>query len=419
MMTTEIRPIEPDEFAAFRRVNDAAFGWQPSDEDIEAGRPLLEADRTLAAYDAGRIVATAAAFSFALTLPGLVSTGPDTTSPTASVAGVTGVGVLPMHRRRGLLRALMRRQLDDVRARGESIAVLTSSESIIYGRFGYGLATSVLGIDIDPRHGAFAHPVEYPGHLTLLDHSAATELLPAVYDRWRRQQPGALDRSEARWRHTLRGARAPQDGASAIFCVAYEPAPGQVDGVAIYRVRGQWTDGIGGGALLLRELFAVTPVAYAALWQYLLGVDLVNSVQCSNRPVDEPLRWLLADPRRLRMTRRTDDLWVRVVDVPAALAARRYGVEDGLVLEISDPFLPANAGRYALEAGPNEAVCRPTTAAADLALSVADLGAIFLGGVRPSALAYAGRIVEQSTDALRRADALFAADRAPYCGTPF
>jgi len=419
MMTTEIRPIEPDEFAAFRRVNDAAFGWQPSDEDIEAGRPLLEADRTLAAYDAGRIVATAAAFSFALTLPGLVSTGPDTTSPTASVAGVTGVGVLPMHRRRGLLRALMRRQLDDVRARGESIAVLTSSESIIYGRFGYGLATSVLGIDIDPRHGAFAHPVEYPGHLTLLDHSAATELLPAVYDRWRRQQPGALDRSEARWRHTLRGARAPQDGASAIFCVAYEPAPGQVDGVAIYRVRGQWTDGIGGGALLLRELFAVTPVAYAALWQYLLGVDLVNSVQCSNRPVDEPLRWLLADPRRLRMTRRTDDLWVRVVDVPAALAARRYGVEDGLVLEISDPFLPANAGRYVLEAGPNEAVCRPTTAAADLALSVADLGAIFLGGVRPSALAYAGRIVEQSTDALRRADALFAADRAPYCGTPF
>ncbi len=418
-MTTEIRPIEPDEFAAFRRVNDAAFGWQPSDEDIEAGRPLLEADRTLAAYDAGRIVATAAAFSFALTLPGLVSTGPDTTSPTASVAGVTGVGVLPMHRRRGLLRALMRRQLDDVRARGESIAVLTSSESIIYGRFGYGLATSVLGIDIDPRHGAFAHPVEYPGHLTLLDHRAATELLPAVYDRWRRQQPGALDRSEARWRHTLRGARAPQDGASAIFCVAYEPAPGQVDGVAIYRVRGQWTDGIGGGALLLRELFAVTPVAYAALWQYLLGVDLVNSVQCSNRPVDEPLRWLLADPRRLRMTRRTDDLWVRVVDVPAALAARRYGVEDGLVLEISDPFLPANAGRYALEAGPNEAVCRPTTAAADLALSVADLGAIFLGGVRPSALAYAGRIVEQSTDALRRADALFAADRAPYCGTPF
>ncbi len=418
-MTTEIRPIEPDEFAAFRRVNDAAFGWQPSDEDIEAGRPLLEADRTLAAYDAGRIVATAAAFSFALTLPGLVSTGPDTTSPTASVAGVTGVGVLPMHRRRGLLRALMRRQLDDVRARGESIAVLTSSESIIYGRFGYGLATSVLGIDIDPRHGAFAHPVEYPGHLTLLDHSAATELLPAVYDRWRRQQPGALDRSEARWRHTLRGARAPQDGASAIFCVAYEPAPGQVDGVAIYRVRGQWTDGIGGGALLLRELFAVTPVAYAALWQYLLGVDLVNSVQCSNRPVDEPLRWLLADPRRLRMTRRTDDLWVRVVDVPAALAARRYGVEDGLVLEISDPFLPANAGRYVLEAGPNEAVCRPTTAAADLALSVADLGAIFLGGVRPSALAYAGRIVEQSTDALRRADALFAADRAPYCGTPF
>jgi len=418
-MTTEIRPIEPDEFAAFRRVNDAAFGWQPSDEDIEADRPLLEADRTLAIYDAGRIVATAAAFSFALTLPGLTSTGPDATSPTASVAGVTGVGVLPTHRRRGLLRALMRRQLDDVRARGESMAVLTASESVIYERFGYGLATSVLGIDIDPRHGAFGRPGEYPGRLTLLDHNAATELLPAVYDHWRRRQPSALDRSDARWRHTLRGARMPQDGASAIFCVAYEPTPGQVDGVAIYRVRNQWTDGIASNALLLRELFAVTPMAYATLWQYLLSVDLINSVQCPNRPVDEPLRWLLADPRRLRVTRRTDDLWVRIVDVPAALTARRYGVEDSLVLEISDPFLPNNAGCYALEGGPDGAVCRPTTATADLALSVADLGAIFLGGVRPSALAYAGRVVEQSRGALRRADALFATDRAPYCGTPF
>ncbi len=418
-MTTEIHPIEPDEFAAFRRVNDAAFGWQPSDEDIEADRPLLEADRTLAIYDAGRIVATAAAFSFALTLPGLTSTGPDATSPTASVAGVTGVGVLPTHRRRGLLRALMRRQLDDVRARGESMAVLTASESVIYERFGYGLSTSVLGIDIDPRHGAFARPVEYPGRLTLLEHNAATELLPTVYDRWRRRQPGALNRSDARWRHTLRGARTPQDGASAIFCVAYEPAPGQVDGVAIYRVRNQWTDGIASNALLLRELFAVTPMAYAALWQYLLSVDLINSVHCPNRPVDEPLRWLLADPRRLRVTRRTDDLWVRIVDIPAALSTRRYGVEDSLVLEISDPFLPDNAARYALEGGPNGAACRPTTATADLVLSVADLGAIFLGGVRPGALAYAGRVVEQSTGALRRADALFATDRAPYCGTPF
>lgn len=418
-MTFDIRPIEPDEFAAFRRVNDVAFGWQPSDEDIEADRPLLEADRTLAVYDSGRIVATAAACSFKLTLPGLVSPEPGVLSPTTAVAGVTGVGVLPTHRRRGLLRALMRRQLDDVRARGESMAVLTASESVIYGRFGYGLATSVIGIDIDPRHGAFAHPVAYPGRLTLLDHNTTTELLPTMYDRWRQRQPGALNRSDARWRRTLREARKPQDGASALFCVAYEPAPGQVDGVAIYRVRGQWTDGIAGNTLLLREVFAVTPIAYAALWQYLLGVDLVTSVQCSNRPVDEPLRWLLADPRRLRVTRYTDDLWARIVDVPAALAARRYGVEDSLVLELSDPFLAENAGRYTLDGGPDGASCRPTTATADIALSVADLGAIFLGGVRPSALAYAGRIVEQSTGALRRADALFATDRAPYCGTPF
>jgi predicted N-acetyltransferase YhbS len=217
-MTTEIRPIEPDEFAAFRRVNDVAFGWQPSDEDIEADRPLLEADRTLAVYDAGRIVATAAACSFALTLPGLVSSEPEATAPTVPAAGVTGVGVLPTYRRRGLLRALMRRQLDDVRARGESLAVLTASESVIYGRFGYGLATSVIGVDIDPRHGAFGRPVEYPGHLTLLDHSATTELLPALYDRWRRRQPGALDRSDARWPYVARGAQAARRGQRALLC---------------------------------------------------------------------------------------------------------------------------------------------------------------------------------------------------------
>ncbi len=412
MTDFEIRPVTGDEFADFRRVDDAAFGWRPSDEDIEADRALQELDRTLAVYDAGRIVATAAALSFDLTLPGC------TTTP---AAGVTSVGVLPTHRRRGILRALMWRQLEDVRARGESIAVLTASESLIYGRFGYGLATSAMGIDIDPRHGAFAHPVDDRGRgrLTLLDHELMREVAAAVYDRARQRQPGAVSRNAAYWERLLRNPLAPMDGASAVFCVAYESGPGQIDGVATYRVRGQWTDGIAGGVLLLRELFATTPAAYAALWQYLLGVDLVASVQCSTLPVDEPLRWLLADPRRLRVTRLTDDLWLRVVDVPAALSARRYGAADRLVLALSDPFLPHNTGRYTLEGGPDGATCRPTTADPDLALGVADLGAIFLGGVSPTALARAGRVVEERPGALRRADALFGSDRTPYCGTGF
>lgn len=299
------------------------------------------------------------------------------------------------------------------------MAVLTASESVIYGRFGYGLATNALGVDIDPRHGAFARPVDYPGHLALLDHDTAMEVLPALYDRVRLRRPGMLGRGAAYWQRQMRNPSAPMDGAGGRFYVAYEGASGRVDGAAIYRVRGQWTDGIAGGTVLLREIFAATDEAYAAVWRYLLDIDLVASVQCPSRPVDEPLRWLLADPRRLRATRLTDDLWLRVVDVPAALAARRYAVDDGLVLEISDRFLPHNAGRYTLEGGPGGAACRPTTADADIALDVADLGAILLGGVRPSALARAGRVVGRSAGALPRADALFAADQAPYCGTGF
>jgi len=420
----EIRPIEPDEFPAFRRAGDAAFGHQPSDEDIEADRAMLELDRTLAAYDAGRIVGTATAFSFELTLPGPTTGATGETAPVVPVAAVTSVGVLPTHRRRGILRALMQRQLEDVRARGESMAVLTTSESVIYGRFGYGLATSAVGIDIDVRHGAFARPVVQPegpgpGRLALLDHDRVHEVVPPAYDRIRRRQPGALGRTAAYWQRLLSNPSAPMDGAGGRFCVAYESATGQVDGVAIYRVRSQWTDGIAGGALLLRDLFTATPEAYAALWQYLFGLDLIVNVQCHSRPVDEPLRWLLADPRRLRVTRLSDDLWLRVVDVPKALSARRYGRADSLVLELSDPFLPRNTGRYALEGGPDGASCRPTTADADLDLTVADLGAILLGGVSAGTLARASRVVERSTGALRRADALFASDPAPYCGTPF
>lgn len=410
MTDFEIRPVTRDEYTIFRRADDAAFGWYPSDEDIEADRPLFEPDRSLAVYDAGRIVGTAAALSFELTLPGFT---------TAPAAGVTSVGVLPTHRRRGILRALMERQLDDVRARGESMAVLTASESLIYGRFGYGLATSAMVIDIDPRHGAFARPVEYSGRLVLLERDIAAEVAPAVYDRVRRRQPGALSRSAAYWGRLLRNSGAPMDGASALFCIAYESAPGQVDGVATYRVRGQWTDGLAGGTLLLHEIFAATPEVYAALWQYLLSIDLVATIQCPSRSVDEPLRWLLADPRRLRVTRLTDDLWLRILDIPAALSARRYGAADSLVLALSDPVLHENTGRYALDGGPDGATCRTTTAEADLALTVADLGAVFLGGVTPSALARAGRAVEHTSGALRRADALFAGDQAPYCGTGF
>lgn len=409
-MELDIRPITPEEFPAFIRTNEAAFGHVSSEEEIERWRSLFEIDRTLAVFDEGRIVGTAGAFSFELTLPG---------QRLLPVAGVTAVGVLPTHRRRGILRALMRRQIDDVRQRGESVAILTASESTIYGRFGYGLATSVIHVEIDRRHTAFARRWDFAGRFDLIDYEQAIAVLPMLYDRSRRLQPGAVARTPQHWKVYLQLPAAISDGAGPRFYVTYRTSAGQVEGIAHYRIKPQWQDGIASSTLLLRELIAQTPEAHAALWHYCLNVDLVQTIEADRRPVDEPLRWLLADPRRLRVTSLVDDLWVRLIDVPAALAARRYGTSDRLVIEVSDAFCPENAGRYELEGGPDGAACRSTAAPPDLALDVAALGAAYLGGVRFKTLAWAERVRELTPQALERADKLFASEAVPWCGTPF
>ncbi len=408
-MEPEIRPIAPDEFAAFVRTDAAAFGVHLNDDEIARARPSFELDRSLAAFADGRIVATTGAYSFDLTLPG---------PATLPIAGVSYVAVLPTHRRQGLLRRLMRRQLDDLRARGEAVAVLTASESSIYGRFGYGPATSVAYFEITRTHAAFARPFDSGGRLRLLDHVAAFEALLDVYDRVRRRQPGALSRGPEKWRELLSYPSGTEDAAARLFYVVHNSG-GRPDGVAVYSVENRWSEGLPDGLLLVRELFAETPGAYAALWRYCLDADLIGTIKAERRPVDEPLRWLLAEPRRLRVTRWSDDLWLRLVDVPAALAARRYAASGSVVLDVRDEFCPWNNGRYRLDGDPTGAACRPTTAPADLALDVADLAAVYLGGVRFGPLASAGRVGELMPGALARADALFVADPAPWCATAF
>ncbi len=192
-----------------------------------------------------------------------------------------------------------------------------------------------------------------------------------------------------------------------------------MDGYITYRVARKWDLGLPTGTLLIEDLITTTSEAYAALWRYCLSMALVTSVRTSNSSIDEPLRWLLADPRRLRVLRQKDDLWARVLDIPRALSARRYMATDQLTLEIVDTFYPAQTGCYALEGSPAGATCRPTDGAADLRLDVADLGAVYLGGVRFSTLARARRVTELTEGALRRADALFAAEQVPWCATTF
>jgi predicted acetyltransferase len=379
-MDFEIRPIADtdEDWGRFWPVLDAAFGESSSEGEAEEWRGNFEFDRSLAAFDGERIVGTGGAYSMELTLPGLTS---------VPVGGLTAISVLPTHRRRGILRAMIERHLRDVESRREPLSVLNASEAAIYGRFGYGAATwsSVFGF----------------------------------YDRVRRAQPGELSRGPEVWAIYFRDPEWYRRGASQHFDVVYETRGGTIDGWVSYRIENHWDGELPANTVRVRELYALTPAARAGLWRYCLDLDLAASMKLLARPVDEPLRWLLADSRRLRTNQTREDLWVRLLDVPVALAARRYATRDRLVVEVIDQLRPANHGRFALEGAPDGASCERTSDDPDLRLDVAELGAAYLGGVRFTTLAAAGRVIERTPGALWRADRLFASDPAPWCTTSF
>jgi predicted acetyltransferase len=410
-MDYEIRPVVAAELEAFSEAGYLPFGERVSASAREGARQLLELDRTLAVFDDGAIVATAAAFSFELTVPGLAQ---------VPVAGVTAVGVFPTHRRRGLLARMMRRQLDDVAERGEPLAILTASEGGIYGRFGYGVATQYSVIEIDRAQARMAAPVEVPGRLVLLDRDAPVKVLPPVWDALRRTRVGQLSRSAVYWQETFREGGMLNEGDGTRFVVLNERAPGQADGYAMYRMASGVEVSISEPRrrrLNVEEIVAGDDQVRAVLWQYLLGVDLVTTVR-AYVPPDEPLRWRLTDPRQVRAGRLSDHLWARLLDVPAALAARTYGERGRLVFEVRDGFRPQSGGTFELIGGPDGGECRRVDAEPDLRLDTADLGAAYLGGMRFNLLARAGRVAG-SPEALRRADRMFGADPLPWSDTSF
>ncbi len=408
----DLRPVGDDEIPAFARAVDTAFGVHATDELVAFMRSLVELDRTLAVVEGGDIVAGAGALSVELTLPGL------TTLPAAAV---TEVGVLPTHRRRGLLTALMRRQLDDVAERGEPVAVLGASESTIYGRFGYGCAALCSSVEIEAAslRPIVPSPAAEGGSLRFVDADVMAAVLPGIHERYRLTQPGEVSRSAGWWDAFLLDPELYRGDAGPRFAVVYVDATGRPAGYVTYRVQVDWLRD-DDQTLFVEDLVGITPQARVALWRYCISVDLITRVRASNVPVDDPFGWTLPDPRRFAVTEMSDLLWLRLVDLPAALSARRYPAEGSLVFEVVDRFRPAGAGRYRLEAGRDGAECRRTAAhEPDLALDVTDLGAAYLGGVRLSTLGRAGRVAELRAGALERADALFACSPMPWCSTDF
>jgi len=406
----ELRGIEPDEVARFLRAATVPFGQTEWTDDGEFPSYLLAHDRALAVCDDGAIVANAAAFTFRLTVPGATQ---------VDVAGVTMVGVQPTHRRRGLLRWMMDVQLDDVAARGEPIAVLTASEASIYERFGYGLATFSSRWELASEHATMLTPTSGDGRVRLVDGDAAVAAARTVYDAAAATRVGEIVRPADWWGPIFHPVHEGRPRTPKFFTAVHETTGGRPDAFARYEIEPNWPDGVPTNKLRVVELHATSPDAEAAMWEYLFGVDLVGVLEAGTRPLDEPLRFRLPDSRRLRAGRVRDHLWVRVLDVGAALGARTYGVDDALVIELVDGFRPANSGCWRVDGGPEGATCAPTDAVPDLALGAPDLGAIYLGGVAPSTLAAAGRVQERTAGALARADRFFTVHPLPWCTTHF
>jgi len=407
--TFPIRPVAPEEFDALARVLEYAFAGPPEPEDVRTvERDLLEFDRTLAAFDADEPVASAAAYSFRMTVPG---------GAAVPTAGVTWVSVLPTHRRRGALSQLMRRQLDDIHAAGrEPIAALWASESLIYGRFGYGLASSAMSMRVPRAHNAL-HEVPGTADLTvrLLDTEKSVDAVRTVYDREAERRPGMIVLDSERWRRArIHDPESRREGASPLRTVVVEDAAGEVRGYARYATHQKWDRSGAVGSATVREVHGVDPAAVAACWRYLLNLDLVTTTSVYNRPTDDPLRHLLLDPRRAE-AELGDALYVRLVDLPAALCARSYATTVDAVIEVADPWCSWNAGRWRLTADGADVGCRRVDAAPDVSLDVRELGACYLGGTSLHALADAGLVTEHTPGSVASLSTAFRHEPAPWC----
>ena len=391
----EIRRAQSDEILAGLTPVSHYFGSVPSEENAQRFSRVLKPERMHVAEEDGRIVGGASAFELQFTVPGAI----------VPAAGVTIVGVLPTHRRRGILTQLMHAQLHDVHERGEPVACLWASEEAIYGRYGYGMAALCGDIEIARVHGGFRRPPEHGGAYRLLSLDEALEVVPPVWTRVAAETPGMFARPREWWEaRVLHDSESRRDGAGEMMRVVLE-RDGEALAYALYRVKMDFESGSSTGEVRVLEALGVSPEATAGIWRYLLDVDWLDRVQAELLPVDHPLFLLLEQPRRLRF-RLSDSLWVRLVDVGAALAARVLAGD--LVLEVADVFCPWNDARYALNGS-------KSMDEADLRLDVSDLGTVYLGGFTLAQLSRAGRVEELTEGAVAKADAAFRTDRAPWC----
>jgi predicted acetyltransferase len=401
-----VRPVrDVDEYIAAMGAIGHYFGWAPSAADGDRFSPLLPFDRMHAAFEDGRTVSAAAAFPFAMTVPGGV----------AQCAGVSFVGVLPSHRRRGLLRRMMETQLRDVREREEPIAALWASEETIYGRYGYGLASLVQLADAERTSVAIRGDLGREGAVRLVEHDEALRVFPRLYDRITRKRAGMIVRTREWW-ETRRLDDAPdrRRGGGPLVRALLE-RDGRPVGYALYRLVQEWpSPAEWKKTVRVLEAFGVDRAATRDIWRFLLEVDWIDRIVAYGLPLDHPLPLLVNRPNKLNLAL-SDGLWVRLVDVRAALASRSYEPGRATIEVVGDPQFSDNVGTWTVDDGE----VRPGRRRADVRLPVASLGAVYLGGFTFARLVAAGLVEEATRGGAARADAVFDTRLEPWCPENF
>jgi predicted acetyltransferase len=406
----DIRPLEVEERrAAIDAFRAALLSGPVNDETFETGASSWDESDSLAAWDGERCVGSVGAFRFDSTVPG---------GARVQTAGVTRVGVLPTHTRRGLLTRMMHRLLAESRERGNVLATLHASETSIYRRYGFGLATDLVSAEVVPRDATPWRSPAGPGSMRLLPYGEVFDVVPALYEHVARWRVGSISRPAWMWTRILDEASKPVASpyGKGSFVAVHTDVDGTDDGYVHYDV--EWDESFatnGGGLGKVRDLWGASPAVELELWRYLLGIDLVVRWQCDTRPVDEPVRRAMHDARAYESKARFDDQWVRILDVDAALGARTYNRSDAAVtIGVDDPMFAASCGVWAIS---GDGAARVDTSP-DVDVDIGTLSAAYLGAVTWHDLATIGSVAT-TDDVLERLDSLFAVRPVPFCGTGY
>lgn len=388
MTAVEIAP-NPDPLSFLTPIS-VGLGFRPTQREADQVAELLSQDRALSAFAGGAVVGSAGAYSFRMSVPG---------GQSVATAGIAYVGVLPTHRRRGIAARLMMRLLDEARERGDALAALWPSEELIYGRWGFGVGSFCMSIDLPTAHATWRSPGVPERDVALVDHEHASRVIAPIYEQARAATAGMIERSDPWWHYRRLQPRSPDDN---LFVVVAEGI-----GYAVYRHRVPWAE-IPEGTLEVVEAIGIGPEGTRQIWQYLFEIDICRQVRAEYLPVDHPLLYMLAEPRRMR-SRARDGMWLRILDPGSALAARLRG-PDSVVLALSDPIFESNGGHWYVG---RDSVAR-TTRPADLAVDISDLAAVYLGGATFEQLVQAGRACELVTGGAARADAVLPVRARPW-----